>query len=140
MHSVRDLEANAARYAALSPDEKAKADRELFDHRRSLIVDEIAAERLRQIEREGWTPEHDDQHKAQDMALAAACYAAGSTFERPLSPEERREERTHAKRSKGIWPWDKRWWKPTTRRRDLIKAAALILAEIERMDRAGAAQ
>lgn len=27
------------------------------------------------------------------------------------------------------------WWKPTNRRRDLVKAAALILAEIERLDR-----
>jgi hypothetical protein len=28
------------------------------------------------------------------------------------------------------------WWKPTNRRRDLVKAGALILAEIERLDRA----
>jgi hypothetical protein len=35
-----------------------------------------------------------------------------------------------------IWPWDRKWWKPTDRRRDLVKAAALILAEIERLDRA----
>lgn len=34
------------------------------------------------------------------------------------------------------WPWNGRWWKPTNRRRDLIKAGALIVAEIERLDRA----
>ena len=28
------------------------------------------------------------------------------------------------------------WWKPTDCRRDLVKAGALILAEIERLDRA----
>ena len=33
------------------------------------------------------------------------------------------------------WPWVRRWWKPTDRRRDLVKAGALILAEIERLDR-----
>lgn len=35
------------------------------------------------------------------------------------------------------WPftWWLDWWKPTTYRRDLVKAGALILAEIERLDR-----
>ena len=28
------------------------------------------------------------------------------------------------------WPWYSRWWKPTSDRRDLIKAAALLVAEI----------
>jgi hypothetical protein len=37
------------------------------------------------------------------------------------------------------WPWDLKWWKPTTPRRDLVKAAALIVAEIERLDRAALA-
>lgn len=37
-----------------------------------------------------------------------------------------------------VWPWDESWWKPTNRRRDLVKAGALILAEIERLDRAEA--
>ena len=27
------------------------------------VLEEIAAERRRQIEQEGWTPEHDDQHR-----------------------------------------------------------------------------
>jgi len=35
-----------------------------------------------------------------------------------------------------VWPWGGFTWKPTTPRRDLVKAAALILAEIERLDRA----
>jgi hypothetical protein len=34
------------------------------------------------------------------------------------------------------WPWSAQWWKPSDRRRDLVKAGALILAEIERLDRA----
>lgn len=36
------------------------------------------------------------------------------------------------------WPlsWAKSWLKPKDRRRDLIRAAALIIAEIERLDRA----
>jgi len=39
-----------------------------------------------------------------------------------------------------VWTWERAWWKPTTRRRDLVKAGALILAEIERLDRAAAPQ
>ncbi len=88
---------------------------------------DVLAERRRQVEAEGWTPEHDDAHDRGDMAKAAACYAfhAGAPHHRrknggtPLS-----------------WPWHRSWWKPSTRRRDLVKAAALILAEIERLDRA----
>ena len=34
------------------------------------------------------------------------------------------------------WPWDPAWWKPIDPRCDLVKAGALILAEIERIDRA----
>lgn len=36
-------------------------------------IDLIAAERQRQIEEEGWTPDHDDQHTNGELALAAAC-------------------------------------------------------------------
>ncbi|MFF6751834.1 hypothetical protein ACET5A_31145, partial [Pseudomonas aeruginosa] len=41
---------------------------------------DVQAERLRQVEAEGWTPEHDDAHSHGQMARAAACYAlAGSS-------------------------------------------------------------
>jgi hypothetical protein len=83
-------------------------------------VRDVLAERARQVEVEGWTPEHDDEHTDGSLAVAGACYAlvdARDTIG-------------------GAWPWDFRWWKPTTQRRNLIKAGALILAEIERVDRA----
>lgn len=85
------------------------------------VIDEIAAERRRQIDVEGWTPNHDDEHGNGQLARAAACYAA------PLL--------CHAGSQFNLWPWDWRWWKPKSRRRDLIRAAALIVAEIERLDR-----
>lgn len=34
------------------------------------------------------------------------------------------------------WPFNQEWWKPTTARHNLVKAGALIAAEIERIDRA----
>jgi hypothetical protein len=35
-----------------------------------------------------------------------------------------------------VWPWSREWWQPKDRRRDLVRAGALIVAEIERLDRA----
>lgn len=89
---------------------------------------DVQAERRRQVEAEGWTPEHDDAHSHGEMARAAACYAlAGSS-----APNDG----TAALLVSLAWPWDQQWWKPTTARRDLVKACALALAEIERLDRA----
>ncbi|MDP5889476.1 hypothetical protein ACSESQ_16170 [Pseudomonas aeruginosa] len=93
---------------------------------------DVQAERRRQITAEGWTPEHDDAHSHGQMARAAACYAlAGSS-----APNDG----TAALLVSLAWPWDEQWWKPTTTRRDLVKACALGLAEIERLDRAGISQ
>jgi len=89
-------------------------------------LEDIAAERQRQIEAEGWTPEHDDQHTNSEMAFAASCYA----YEAGLSPSDRGIDNPPPD-----WPWDEKWWKPTDRRRDLVKSGALIVAEIERIDR-----
>ena len=86
----------------------------------------IAAERQRQIEKEGWTPEHDDQHENGELALAAACYAIPIKW------------RVRAHYLSELWPWALKWWKPTpdNRIRELQKAGALIAAEIDRL-RAG---
>lgn len=88
-------------------------------------ISEIKAERERQRAEEGWTSEHDDTHDRGEMALAAGCYALNAAPERFAN---------------GIvpifWPWAREWWKPKSRRRDLVRAAALIVAEIERIDRA----
>ncbi|MGY9961683.1 ead/Ea22-like family protein [Citrobacter freundii] len=85
---------------------------------------DVVAERQRQKTIEGWTPEHDDEHCNGELAMAAVCYI---------------NETGTVNRNGGKpwgWPWDASWWKPKTRRRNLVKAGALILAEIERIDRA----
>lgn len=89
---------------------------------------DVLAERRRQVEREGWAPAHDDEHADGQMAAAGGCYALASAF-----PFERDLGHGHKPL---YWPWDPSWWKPTTGRRNLVKAGALILAEIERLDRA----
>lgn len=97
------------------------------------VIDEITAERKRQVETEGWSVEHDDYHSDGEMARAAACYAmTGSAAW--LCNKAKREAKEFS-RTPHDWPWDKAWWKPKDRRRDLIRAAALIVAEIERIDR-----
>lgn len=91
---------------------------------------DVLAERQRQISVEGWAPEHDDEHVNCSLAVAAACYALNST------PFYRGGQMT---RERGLWGqtgWSDEWWKPSSQRRDLVKAGALILAEIERRDRA----
>ena len=94
------------------------------------ILGEIGDERRRQIEVEGWTPEHDDAHAGGELADAAACYAATLPLTRPRGLFGRA----------ALWPWSASWWKPQGRRRDLVKAAALIVAELERLDRRAGGQ
>ena len=95
------------------------------------VVAEIAAERLRQISQEGWTPEHDDEHSCGELAAAAACYAYPAPW--GVNPSA-------LKYPPKPWPWNVEWWKPRDRRRNLVRAAALIVAEIERLDRKGGIQ
>lgn len=92
---------------------------------------DVQAERRRQVEAEGWTPEHDDEHACDEIAAFACFYAMppaardwdtsstgyGDTLGEAILPEG---------------------WEPKTgdRRREMVKACALALAEIERLDRA----
>lgn len=84
-----------------------------------LGINLIERERNRQKWVEGWSEEHDDKHVNNELALAAACYAVPDVF------------------SQGYWPptWDLSWYKSTTRIRNLVKAGALIAAEIDRLQR-----
>ncbi|EOZ4724983.1 hypothetical protein ACQRL2_000215 [Pseudomonas aeruginosa] len=95
---------------------------------------DVQAERRRQITAKGWTPEHDDEHADGQMAQAAGCYALHAGGIGTDWPDGRQNGAAL------FWPWDKDSWKPTTPRRDLVKACALALAEIERLDRAGISQ
>lgn len=95
------------------------------------VCDEVWLERQRQIEAEGWTPEHDDQWSNGALARAARCYIAHADNYAGAS-----EVGYRLSEPPSYWPWERQWWKPKDRRRDLVRAAALIVAEIERIDRA----
>jgi hypothetical protein len=96
---------------------------------------DIAQERKRQVVEEGFTTDHDDFLIGGVLARMGASYARhvanyrGAEYPAPLQhyrdPQFRDED----------WPGPWEMWKPSDPRTDLVKAAALILAEIERMDR-----
>jgi len=91
----------------------------------SVGVGLIAAERQRQITAEGWSSDHDDEHDMWQLTRAAVAYCGAVTrYIRgmPTAPEG--------------WPWEDSWWKPSQDPiRNLVKAGALIAAEIDRASR-----
>lgn len=110
-----------------------------MDHFSQAVAD-VLAERKRQIEVEGWTAEHDDTHSDGELARAAGIYAiiAGSnaTDYRNATGGYHLNDILQGLVTR-YWPWDKSWFKPKTRRQDLVRSVALGLAAIEQLDRAG---
>jgi hypothetical protein len=99
----------------------------------SKAIEDVIAERRRQIDEEGWTPEHDDEHDGGELAAAGAAYAINAADQlHPMSQGDGGNDQPI------FWPWAPEWWKPKGPRRDLVRAAALIIAEIEKLDRAEA--
>lgn len=94
----------------------------------SALMD-VQRERCRQVSQEGWSTGHDDMHRDGELAQAAASYALPARFREHLNDNATDSD------PPTLWPWNPRWWKPTNRRRELVKAAALLIAEIERLDR-----
>jgi len=102
-------------------------------------IQRIVDERARQIAKEGWTPEHDDEHTEGELALVGALYATPVKLLEKLIDDDDHIEFVDP------WPlaWHKEWDKRLERRdpelcrpsriRELEKAGALIAAEIDRL-------
>ena len=97
----------------------------------------IAAERRRQVEEEGYSAEHDAEHADGSLSAAAVCYASDE-------PVYILEEGANGFFFKDPWPWEQRFdkrpskgnvtlykWSPAERLALLVKAGALIAAEID---------
>lgn len=98
----------------------------------------VLAERRRQVEREGWSAAHDDEHDGRELMKAAMCYLLNATGELFTWTNRRERDGTGRRVVARVpmgWPWDSRWWKPKDKRRDLERAGALMLAEAERLRR-----
>ena len=102
----------------------------------------IKEERERQMELEKYSFKHDDRHNSRELASAALSYLGHyvarawvytnelempgvidgpDTYKREEPPQD--------------WPWNDKDWKPKDPMRDLIRAGALIAAEIDRLNR-----
>lgn len=99
-------------------------------------VTAIAQERRRQIEGERFDPTADQQYRQGELARAAACYVRLEAMRSVAAavPGTAVDDRVPPE-----WPWARCWWKPKDRRSNLVRAGALIAAELDRMDREGAA-
>jgi hypothetical protein len=99
----------------------------------------IAVERVRQISEESWTPEHDDQHKIAELTAAALAYASAAQDQVTVITDGLVLANVALERSMDIfWPyeWGEEAWKPSPDPiRNLVKAGALIAAEIDRLQR-----
>jgi len=91
---------------------------------------DVVQERARQVAVEGRTVAADDKNDSGQMAVAAGYYALASGF-----PHDRSGNIGDGQLPQH-WPWAAEWWKPRTARENLVRAGALIIAEIERLDRA----
>ena len=110
--------------------EKNKNDDVLDEKLPPTGLELIIAERERQITKEGWTAEHDDSHDVGVLAQAGGCYAIKAAEELGLSISKAYLDWPSA------WPFDEEDYKPTEPIRQLVKAGALIAAEIDRLQRA----
>lgn len=120
---------------AMLQGEIGRLKQELNTHRDGIIGAttaglDVLGERARQRRWEGYDDAHDDKH--QDFALTAAAISyltdarlrgtTGHGFSESPPPD---------------WPWEVTDWKTKKVRQSLVVAAALVVAEIERLDRAG---
>lgn len=91
-------------------------------------VGEIAVERRAQIDR--WGLDHDDEHKAGELLLAALCYFQDARRIERVEPVDLGVP--------PLWPFEPESWRPSHDPvRELVKAGALIAAEIDRLRASG---
>lgn len=83
------------------------------------VIEEVAAMREKQISK-GYDAAHDDEHDDESLALTGAYLAVPSSVETDISPPD----------------WACILEQENDPRECLIIAAALLIAEVERMDRA----
>lgn len=92
---------------------------------------DVMAERVRQIDDEGFTLDHDLLHHPGELALAAASYANTAIDQLHGKEHDPKEE-------PDTWPWQREAWRPGTPRENIVKATAILLAVLDRIDAAPA--
>ena len=88
----------------------------------------IENERMRQVLQEGYDAEHDSAHIHGELAHAGAAYAFYSGCQTKFN------DASYENDAPVIWPWSNSDWRPSDNPvRNLVKAGALIAAEIDRL-------
>jgi hypothetical protein len=86
----------------------------------------IVAERIRQVVIEGYSPDADLRYTRGELLTAAWCYLTEAM--------EHGHDDVCASQAPPEWPWSSEEWKPSMdRARNLVKAGALIAAELDRL-------
>ncbi|MGY0607439.1 hypothetical protein ACVHXL_06330 [Stenotrophomonas sp. FS3] len=90
----------------------------------------IASERVRQLCIEGFSRDSDEQYREGELARAATAYVQLAAMDLQVG------SRKHiaSQEPPFFWPWAQEWWKPVDARRDLVRAGALIAAQIDLID------
>ncbi|HEP8699044.1 TPA: hypothetical protein VDU52_001425 [Pseudomonas aeruginosa] len=92
---------------------------------------DVLAELYRQIQVERHNPVDNAAHQAGELALAATCYADEAITQ--ICCPARDPYLTHL--VPGWWPLEHSWWKPSLdARKNLVKAAALLIAQGDVID------
>lgn len=104
------------------------------------VLVELFKERVKQILHDHYDFEHDAKHSPGCLARAGAAYALLDVKAPAITYHSDGMKASFQMElkllSSFLWPWDDDSFKPKDPRRNLVRAAALIIAEIERMDRA----
>lgn len=90
---------------------------------------DVLAERFRQVREEGYDAAHDDaQEDPGSISRAGCCYGLQAAFQLGGT--------ALIGKPAMLWPWDWKFWKPKDPRKNLVRGAALFIAEIDKLDRA----
>jgi hypothetical protein len=102
---------------------RTKADGDAKDVELTQAEQDVLAER--QSQRAKWGDANDDEHY-WEITEAAICYAQGFATLTRHTFEQR-------------WPWEHSAFKPRGRRENIVRATAMLIAELDRIDRAAIA-
>lgn len=99
---------------------------------------DVLLERRRQVDAKGYSQAADDRYRSGELAGAAAAYAIAAQLGEQVKASHGLvpDERYRTMSPMACWKWPRDAWKPKNPRAYLVRAAALIIAEIERIDRA----
>lgn len=91
----------------------------------------INTERHRQLDEEGYSAEHDNENNKGELAFAAIAYLFATQSDRVAHDDGC----VYFSKATSYWPWDPCLLKPKDRIANLVRAGALIAAEIDRLQR-----